>query len=149
VGVYNYRSFLLLIFSFTVILPRTLWSTCALWWSGTVQGKPVAGSSVELLFSSYILLGIVAFLATGSLVIYHSFIITQNMTTNEQIKKYYKRGGNPFKAKKWWANWIHTLAYLETPRVEWLHGDLNPEPVASYHPLGSPNNSCLSFDWDA
>jgi hypothetical protein len=148
VGVNNYRSFLLLIWSFAMILPYTIWSTASLWWGGDVQGQPVVGR-LELLFSSYILLGFLAFLATGSLVIYHSVIITQNMTTNEQIKKYYKKGKNPFKAKRWWANWIHTIFYLETPRVEWLHGDLNPEPVASYHPLSSPNNSCLSFDWDA
>ena len=141
VGLGNYRWFILLIGSLSVLCPIIAWLTLGQLSSIATQTNPIwstdnTGIILILLLS---VIGTFGFLV---LFLYHYFITTHNLTTNEHLKKYYKV--NPFDYGKG-ANFSHCLIHPDTllPNTEF---SLDME--ASYKELGSTNSECVSDFYD-
>jgi palmitoyltransferase ZDHHC9/14/18 len=91
-----------------------------------------------------LLIAVLSVAAAGAfllLFVYHYFITSHNLTTNEHLKKYYKV--NPFDFGKG-ANFRHVLCYPQ----ELLPVEENMDVRASYKELASTNSECVSDFYD-
>ena len=98
----------------------------------------IANNLVSIIVLVSSLIGIGAF---ALLFIYHFFITSHNLTTNEHLKKYYKV--NPFDYGRW-ANIKHALCYPQ----ELLPVEERLDVQASYRELASTNSECVSDFYD-
>lgn len=156
VGLHNYRFFLCLIYSATIFLFEVLSYVISI--MGTAIGRretiESAGQNDEGFLEGFVVwlvavaceLRLVAFMfycifllvAVLLLSIYHTVITTQNITTNEHVKNYYR--DNPFDFG--WAKNVRQI-YCHPERVL-AEGDAHLE--VSFQPFGEVNSECLSYD---
>jgi len=142
VGLGNYRWFILLIGTLTVMCPliayliqnqlRNVFTDDSL----TSFLSTNAGLVLNLILS---VVGTFGFLI---LFLYHYFITAHNLTTNEHLKKYYKV--NPFDYGKW-ENFWHCLVH---PDDLLPSSEFSLDLEASYKELGSTNSECVSDFYD-
>jgi len=104
VGLYNYRYFVVLIYSSTIFLMQCLYVTvCYFGQEAADVFGPEYGfldvlwvlteDTATVFFFLYCLFLMFAVLL---LAVYHTVISLQNLTTNEHVKNYYREGQNPF-----------------------------------------------------
>jgi palmitoyltransferase ZDHHC9/14/18 len=151
IGLGNYRWFLLLVAIMT-ILNGLVFGLVKYQYNRDIPNKedPKIFGGVtfhidELKF--FLLLGIslIGTVAFGLLTIYHFFITSHNLTTNEHIKKYYKV--NPFDCGNSFVNWYHCIVSPDRllPQID---GMVRPTLEASYRELASTNSECVSDFYD-
>lgn len=101
IGLYNYRFYLCLLYSGTLFLMQAIYSICCLihytmleecGTAGILEWLWTVGFHPQwLLLLTYCLVMVLAVLMLS---IYHTAIVSQNLTTNEHVKNYYAE--NPF-----------------------------------------------------
>jgi len=100
VGLYNYRAFVILIYSATIFLIECVYVVFGIWHERNQRyGDPSMESWLWCVAEEPELLGFIFYclfllVAVLLLSIYHTVITMQNLTTNEHVKNYYKT--NPF-----------------------------------------------------
>eukprot|EP00931_Biecheleriopsis_adriatica_P122468 TRINITY_DN97456_c0_g1_i1.p1 TRINITY_DN97456_c0_g1~~TRINITY_DN97456_c0_g1_i1.p1 ORF type:complete len:359 (+),score=48.78 TRINITY_DN97456_c0_g1_i1:86-1162(+) len=146
VGLYNYRYFVVLIYTSTLFLLQCIYV------DGCVLGQEVVArfgagyDFVDVIFTVwdepilvvFMIYCVFLMLAVLLLSVYHTVISTQNLTTNEHVKNYYREGHNPFdygwSKNCWQIYWHPELVLPEGPdKIE-----------ADYMPFGSYSEH--SFD---
>jgi palmitoyltransferase ZDHHC9/14/18 len=151
IGLGNYRWFLLLVASLTIFSSLTFWLIKyqlgdIVSWDGEISVEEILTNNFILFFLLFIsFIGIIAF---GLLTIYHFFITSHNLTTNEHIKKYYKV--NPFDCGEKFRNWYHCIVCPDKLLPPVASGDQTSNlPIeASYKELASTNSECVSDFYD-
>lgn len=143
VGLGNYRWFLLLSGCLCLLCPLSFWLAQKRLLSEYILRE---FELVPFVLENFMLIvvAIASFIGTlafGLLFMYHYFITSHNLTTNEHLKKYYKV--NPFDYGKW-VNFQHVLCFPQEllPVPERIEAD------ASYRELASGNSECVSDFYD-
>ena len=144
VGLGNYRWFLLLSGSLALLSPLVFFLVknqilALALRNGDISYLDFVSNNFMLMFTA--ILSLVASVAFLLLFVYHYFITTHNLTTNEHLKKYYKV--NPFDYGKL-VNVKHVICFPQ---------ELLPIPdtldvEASYRELASTNSECVSDFYD-
>ena len=144
VGLGNYRWFLLLCGNMCILLPAVFWLAKNQLFGIYYDNPDIAAQEFILANAALIIvlvLSLVGFGAFALLFIYHYFITSHNLTTNEHLKKYYKV--NPFDYGTW-VNLKHALFYPQAL----LPVDERLDVQASYRELASTNSECVSDFYD-
>lgn len=102
VGLYNYRYFVVLIYSATIFLAQCIYTGCYLFSDRVEQKFGPEYDFIDFLITIWMEPKLIIFLiycvflmlAVLLLSIYHTVISLQNLTTNEHVKNYYR--DNPF-----------------------------------------------------
>jgi palmitoyltransferase ZDHHC9/14/18 len=107
IGVQNYRWFLLSIYFITLYALLTI---CVSARYLKIQVELHQALLLKVLLGNFdivliLLISIIIFLAFGLLVFYHTYITSQNLTMNEQVKKVYTTK-NPFDLGSTWKNFM-------------------------------------------
>ena len=143
VGLGNYRWFLLLSAALTLLCPLVFWLTKTQ--LVELYLSPQA-SFIDMVTNHFFLIVVLVMSMVGTvafllLFVYHYFITSHNLTTNEHLKKYYKT--NPFDYGPW-VNFKHVVCFPQE-----LLPVTDPMDIeASYRQLGSGNSECISDFYD-
>ena len=146
VGLGNYRWFLLLCGGMCVLLPLVFWVARAKLFAIYYQDPSSPPQTLEFMKEQCVLLivAVLSVVVSGAfllLFIYHYFITSHNLTTNEHLKKYYKV--NPFDFGQS-VNFKHVLCFPQ----ELLPVEETLDVRASYKELASTNSECVSDFYD-
>mmetsp|Transcript_101251 Transcript_101251/g.179885 ORF Transcript_101251/g.179885 Transcript_101251/m.179885 type:complete len:349 (+) Transcript_101251:88-1134(+) len=104
VGLYNYRYFVVLIYSATIFLIECIYVACCVFGQKAVERFGADYDFVDVvitvweepLLDLFLIYCLFLMLAVLLLSVYHTVISLQNLTTNEHVKNYYRDGHNPF-----------------------------------------------------
>jgi len=146
IGLYNYRFFVTLIYSATLFLILTIYEICVRLYNEIKAVTPegwgprlgmISKDSITCVFLLYCLF---LLFAVALLSIYHTVIVSQNLTTNEHVKHYYR--DNPFDfgiLANWSQIWCHPQRVLAKGPQEF---EVDTEAFDSYSSDLSYNLSC-------
>lgn len=137
IGLHNYRYFVCLLYAANIFLFFTTGGTLCLFFVINKAENGEDAGILDLLSTvanephvlSFLLYCVFLLFALLTLAIYHTVIITQNRTTNEHIKNYWKENPFDFGAlRNCWQIWCHPERVLALG---------NDQIEADYVPLGS------------
>jgi len=142
IGLGNYRWFLLLVINLTMLCASMVWLIRYQLTAADPAASVSEFMSIHAVEFFLLAISIAGFVAFGLLAVYHFFITSHNLTTNEHVKKYYKV--NPFDCGNRWINIAHALWYPQ----KLLPGATGGDVEASYRELASTNSECVSDFYD-